>query len=144
MPLASSALLPSVPGTLPATHVVSSHSFILVGTDLKHWKISIKKSCGRSIGFPDERGRGMGRVSACDAVGFRSGLVIMGFRSGLLWTSFIWASLDLFSLLFSFVLQRGTETDFFPDGRELRLTCVCPCERWHFAHGNSSESDGYN
>ena len=52
MPLASSALLPSVPGTLPATHVVSSHSFILVGTDLKHWKISIKKTCGRSIGFP--------------------------------------------------------------------------------------------
>ena len=48
MPLASSALLPSVPGTLPATHMVSSHSFILVGTDLKHWKISIKKSCGRS------------------------------------------------------------------------------------------------
>jgi len=53
MPLASSALLPSVPGTLPATHVVSSHLFILVGTDLKHWKISIKKSCGRSIGFPE-------------------------------------------------------------------------------------------
>ena len=52
MPLASSAPLPSVPGTLPATHVVSSHLFILVGTDLKYWKISIKKSYGRSIGFP--------------------------------------------------------------------------------------------
>jgi hypothetical protein len=54
MPLASSALLPSVTGTLPATHVVSSHSFILVGTDLKHWKISIKKILRKMYRFSAE------------------------------------------------------------------------------------------
>ena len=63
MPLASSALLPSVPGTLPATHVVSSHSFILVGTDLKHTRrYQTKKSCGRSFGFPGRRRGGNGSV----------------------------------------------------------------------------------
>ena len=139
MPLASSALLPSV---LPTCGFITFIYFSWHGSQTL--EDIYQKILRKIYRFPDERGRGMGRVSACDAVGFRSGLVIMGFRSGLLWTSFIWASLDLFSLLFSFVLQRGTETDFFPDGRELRLTCVCPCERWHFAHGNSSESDGYN
>jgi len=104
MQLASSALLPSVPGTLPATHVVSSYSFILVGTDLKHWKISIKKSCGRYIDFPwFDHGLGSRVWTVCAPVGARrhwagKGLLlgrktcrafVSGLGSG--WASITWA-----------------------------------------------------